>query len=420
MKDYTRLLMSLLNGGAGAALGAAAWGVGLPPAHAGGIAVGVFLLGEVWAERYARADAVTRLERERAKLQAQADDLVAQLTDVKRQMAQMAQTFEVSAAQRDARLVKEMKVIEGLVGKLAAGVHRERDTADETGVNQKPLRAPSADEPKLAVPIPQEPLCELSEMELLEVIRSALEDNRIDLYLQPVVTLPQRKTSYYEGLARLRSLDGDVIEPEQFIGVAERAGLMPIVDNLLLFRCIQIVRRLLKRHTKRPVFCNMSGHSLSDPDFFPQFLEFISENKKLAESLIFEFSQDTLRSITPEGEEHLKSLQVLGFQFSLDRVTNFDLDFSWLRRHNFKFLKVGVSALAETADGAPPEIAVENLLLLLEQQGITPIAERIEDEEAILNVLDYNIPFGQGYLFGVPRPIKRGFLDEAAEETDAA
>ena len=69
-----------------------------------------------------------------------------------------------------------------------------------------------------------------------DTIRASLEENRVDLYLQPIVSLPQRKLRYYEALSRLRAEDGSVIMPAQYIKVAAPAGLMSVVDNLLLFR----------------------------------------------------------------------------------------------------------------------------------------------------------------------------------------
>ena len=56
---------------------------------------------------------------------------------------------------------------------------------------------------------------------------------------------------------------------------------MSAIDNLLLFRCVQIVRRLAKNDRKVGIFCNISLASLGDEVFFPQFLEFLSENKDL-------------------------------------------------------------------------------------------------------------------------------------------
>jgi cyclic-di-GMP phosphodiesterase TipF (flagellum assembly factor) len=74
--------------------------------------------------------------------------------------------------------------------------------------------------------------------EIVAIIREAVDANRIDLYLQPILTLPQRKVRYYESMTRLRMPDGTLILPADFLKHAEAAGLMPQIDNLMLFRCV--------------------------------------------------------------------------------------------------------------------------------------------------------------------------------------
>ena len=82
---------------------------------------------------------------------------------------------------------------------------------------------------------------------IVELVDKAIEANRIDLYLQPIVTLPQRKVRHYEALSRLRTEDGEIVPAGDFIDTAESAGLMPKLDNLLLFRCVQLIRRTRRR-----------------------------------------------------------------------------------------------------------------------------------------------------------------------------
>ena len=82
--------------------------------------------------------------------------------------------------------------------------------------------------------------------------------------------------------------------PAQYIKVAAPAGLMSVVDNLLLFRCVQIVRRLTQKSREIGVFCNISGDTLADAEFFPQFLDYMQANRDLAGQIIFEFAQDAV------------------------------------------------------------------------------------------------------------------------------
>ena len=104
----------------------------------------------------------------------------------------------------------------------------------------------------------------------------------MDIYLQPVVTLPQRKMRFYEALTRMRTASGEQVMAEDFVPHAEAAGLMPKVDNLLLFRSVQVLRRLLMKDREIGVFCNVSGSTLRDPEFFSQFSDFMDANRALA------------------------------------------------------------------------------------------------------------------------------------------
>ena len=103
----------------------------------------------------------------------------------------------------------------------------------------------------------------------LDAVKDALRENRVDLHLQPIVNLPQRRVCFYEGFTRLRRPDGKLIMPGEFLAAAERANLLGVIDNMLLFRCVQIVRRLSERDRRVGVFCNVSMASLEDEQFFP-------------------------------------------------------------------------------------------------------------------------------------------------------
>ena len=129
---------------------------------------------------------------------------------------------------------------------------------------------------------------------LLDTIRDALDGNRVDVYLQPVVSLPQRKPSYYETYSRLRDVNGALLEPSKYIAVAESAELVTAIDNNLLFRCVQLVRKSQRRKLNFAFFCNISKYTLEDTSFFPEFIEFMQDNTELAENLIFEFGHADL------------------------------------------------------------------------------------------------------------------------------
>ncbi len=316
-----------------------------------------------------------------------------ELEDAREKMTDVSLALAKKTELQEKKMVGELQIIEGLIREFAGSIaNRAKRESPQSAV--EPNRTPAVRSNGLSDPV------------MLEMIRRSLEENRVDLYLQPVVSLPQRKVRFYEALSRLRSDDGTVIMPAQYIKVAAPAGLMSVVDNLLLFRCVQVVRRLTQKQREIGVFCNISGHTLADTEFFPQFLDFMHHNRDLAGQIVFEFDQASVLSARASEEANLRYLSGLGFRLSMDQVKKLDLDFAKLKRLGFSFLKVRAETLISGMKSAQAAVAAEDLKDLLARNGINLIAERIEEEKSVVQLLDFQVDFGQGYLFGEPRPIR--------------
>ena len=261
---------------------------------------------------------------------------------------------------------------------------------------------------------------------ILDAVKDALRENRVDLHLQPIVNLPQRRTCFYEGFTRLRRADGRVIMPTEFLAAAERANLLGVIDNLLLFRCVQIVRRLSERDQRIGVFCNISMASLEDDQFFSTFLDFMRENRDMAHAMIFEISVRAFRARSAIATRNMSRLKELGFRFSLDKGDGLNFDLPELQAAGVKFVKINGDRLLEelTPGGERPisnitrDIAPEDVPALFVRYGIDLIAEKVENEKSVIEILEFEIPYGQGHVFGAPRPIKGSLQDETAPPPD--
>jgi cyclic-di-GMP phosphodiesterase TipF (flagellum assembly factor) len=263
-----------------------------------------------------------------------------------------------------------------------------------------------------------EPL--LDEIPLINELRQSIESNRIELYLQPIMTLPQRRVRYYEAFTRLRNESGSLLMPGDYISLAESAGIMSVIDNVMLYRSVQVLRRLEQRSGARGVFCNISAHSLLDPEFFPEFLSFMEQNQTLSESMYFEFTQSMLNHAGHVERESLAALSDLGFQLSLDQVTNLDLDFQALQAFGFRFLKLDADILLDGMKQVNAQIHAADIRSYLERYGIKLIISKIEDERTLAGVLNYNIKLGQGFLFSEPRPVRPEVFGDAGDAEAAA
>ncbi len=313
-------------------------------------------------------------------------------------------------------VVAEVKVLQSLVERL----YSARSTAPEPAAAPSPSAASSvASKPAApAAPatngaaagggsLPMPPVAEgLGEQEILDLVREGLRANAVELALQPIVSLPQRKRRFFECFSRVRTHDGGVIVPEQYLEVAERHGLVTAIDNLLLFRCIQTLRRIRKSNANVGFFLNISPNTLADRGFFRDFIQLMSQNIELAPALVFEFPQRALAQADDSLWRDLDRLAQMGFRFSIDQVTDLDLDAATLSGRHFRFLKLEAARVTQAARsgllGNDPKL----LKRTLDSYAIDLIVERIETEPMLLEVLDLHVDFGQGFLFGEPRIAK--------------
>lgn len=329
--------------------------------------------------------------------------LTGRVAHAEQQSTDLKKAFELEVAARREAIVQEMRGLEGMIQNLSKKF--------ETRLNT--VRAHTNDVP-------------LDDASVLDAVKEALRENRVDLHLQPIVNLPQRRTCFYEGFTRLRRADGKVIMPTEFLAAAEKANLLGVIDNMLLFRCVQIVRRLSERDRRIGVFCNVSMASLEDDQFFSSFIEFMRENRDLSHAMIFEISVRSFQQRSDIAARNMGRLKELGFRFSLDKGMGLNLDLPELQAAGVKFVKINGERLLEelTPGGERPisaisrNIAAEDVPALFVRYGIDLIAEKVEIEKSVIEILEFEIPYGQGHVFGAPRPIKGSLQDETAPPPD--
>ena len=285
--------------------------------------------------------------------------------------------------------------------------------ADEPAA-EPPARksAPAVAEPEIEVPVVAEKLESnpIDSGEMLEIMSQAIEAGRVDLYLQPTVTLPDRRPCYFEALTRIRTKTDSLILPGSYLPVAEGSGLIPLIDNVLLVKSVQTLRRLGPDSPIKGVFCNISVKTLLDPEFFPELVEFMEENAGLSDNLIFELTQAGLMSLNDAELGALDTLAALGYGFSLDHVGDLDLDFIGMRDRAFRFVKVGAKAFLDGMKSG--SFSGADLKRALDDFDMKLIVEKVEDEFQVAKLLDDGVDLAQGYLFGKPKPMSPALFRE--------
>lgn len=390
------LFLLYLAAGAGVGYGIFTFtGVGLPLSIAGG-AITSAVLGQI--HLLARAGAASRKFDDRmASVEKSVTAVTRTVNVLEARTDVVEQTLKQEMGEQRERLAREMQELQSLIDRLTRTF--EKQLAERTGE-------------RLVSPV---------EDAILRDVRDALRDGRVDLHLQPIVSLPQRRVSFYEGFTRLRRADGSLILPADFLDAARRANLMGTIDNFMLFRCVQIVRRLAERDRRVGVFCNIASASLEDPGLFPLVLEFMTENRDLSGAVIFELRADKFESRSAVMRANMEKLATLGFRFSIDHATSLALDLPRLQGAGVRFVKMNGNQLIEQLRDPQGERPVSNInrriegsevSAVLSRYAITLVAEKIEDEASVLQILEYEIPYGQGHVFGAPRPIKASLMED--------
>lgn len=339
-------------------------------------------------------------------------EFVSEMKVLQTLLAQVAAKSSVRGAADSAKAVNEAewRAEESRMANyqaLSHGALKDEETGEVIGAppggtssGDEPLFTPApgagtaSERPEIAVPTVSE-----TRDQILNIMHHALEENRVDLYLQPVVSLPSRKVCYYEAFSRVRDDAGHIIFPRQYLPVIEEAGLIGTLDNLLLFRCIQTIRRLGARRPGIKFFCNISPASLEDEEFFPQFVDFMLNNDDLANRLVFEFAETDIARQSNDVMRQLNAMGRKGFALSMDQVTDMTFNFSDLAERYIRFVKID----ARTMLSRSRDIHPGDLREAFRRFQIELIVEKIEDEKTVLNLLDHNVGYGQGFLFGEPR-----------------
>jgi len=380
-------------------------------------------------------NAVSMRLRDRTDVGGQIADLSRGTADLARQIAEFGRRLAAiegrvtsansAGAERMQDVVEEINELGVLVKQLAVSVANHDDmlaSRVSAPAEHPPASKPDHEPPKEApvsvesasiAPVAAAPSVAAVESapsrtraQILAAVKNAVEENRIDIYLQPMVTLPQRKVRFYEAVTRLRDDNDQILAADDFVSVAEAAGQIGRIDHMVMLRCVQVLRRLMVRNKEIGIFCNVAAATLGNPTTFAQCLDFLEANRALAPSFVLEFKQATFRNLGPIETEHLAALAQRGFRFSIDHVTDIRIEPRELADRGVRFIKVPAALLLDQGQTSVADIHPSDLSDLLGRFGIDLIAERIEGERAVVDLLDYDVRFGQGFLFAPPRPLR--------------
>lgn len=236
-----------------------------------------------------------------------------------------------------------------------------------------------------------------------EKLHEAVTRKHIDLFVQPIVTLPQRHIKYFELFGRLRLRAGTYLPAAEYMALAGEEKIINHLDTLLFTQGIKILHAQ-HQNGDIPVSCfiNLKPFTLRNTVFMHTLLKLLKRYRAIAPYLIFELHYQDFTLLSPGEIKILNGLAHIGCRFSLDHVPHIPEDVKTLHARHINFLKVTAETILKEGQGENGFSNVLSKKRNLDINGIDLIVERVEKERQVIEILDYDIKYGQGYLFGRP------------------
>ncbi|MGF1657685.1 MAG: EAL domain-containing protein [Verrucomicrobiales bacterium] len=240
----------------------------------------------------------------------------------------------------------------------------------------------------------------LQDSDIHSLVRSAMREKRLELWLQPVRRIAARQLQWCEALLRLRKEDGTIIAPGGFLTSAERYGMMPEIDMHVL----EMATNLLATTRLRALSVNVSATSIGD-EGFADVVRGLLESKKLeARRLIIEVTETACISNVTEAKRTLAALRQVGVRVAIDDFGSGFSSLAYLRDLPVDLLKIDGS-FVRGIDKEPlwRELvrAVKHISSIL---GVETVVECVETQEEFNAVEAIGVDYAQGYLIAHPRP----------------
>jgi diguanylate cyclase (GGDEF)-like protein len=234
-------------------------------------------------------------------------------------------------------------------------------------------------------------------------LRQALDDGRVEAYFQPVIRIADMTVVGAEALARIRTENGDLLLPDQFIDIAEDTGLIADLGSQVLNQALQSLASWNKKVAEPlSVAVNVSARQLSDPDF-PKMVGTTLLSNQLEPALVaLEFTESALIAANPVTETILEELQALGVRTGLDDFGTGFSSLAYLKRFPIDFLKIDRSFMTGLGTDDDDSAIITGTIALAHSLGLQVVAEGVETETQLHHLRQLQCDHAQGFHFSEP------------------
>jgi diguanylate cyclase (GGDEF)-like protein len=243
-----------------------------------------------------------------------------------------------------------------------------------------------------------------------EIIK-ALNDRRIFLVYEPIVEIGSRKTAFYECLMRARREDGGLVAVSEMVPLAERLGLVRLLDH----RVLELVLAELVAAPDLHVSLNVSAASTVDPDWWAALGARLRAHPDIGRRLTVEITETTAIQDIDDTRGFVARVKDLGCRIAIDDFGAGFTSFRNLRKLGVDIIKIDGAFVQNLCRSEDDRAFVHTLIDLAKRLGLETVAEWVQDEQAVAILADWGCDYIQGALVGLATGDKPWMKAKAAE-----
>ncbi|HXL29113.1 MAG TPA: bifunctional diguanylate cyclase/phosphodiesterase [Bradyrhizobium sp.] len=228
-------------------------------------------------------------------------------------------------------------------------------------------------------------------------IVTALNEGRIAMAFEPVVEARSRDTAFYECLVRMEQDDGQVLLAPDIVPVAEKLGLIRLVDH----RVLELVVAELAGSVNVQLSLNISPDTTMDPDWWASIESLMRAHPGVAERLIIEITETVAIQDIDGLRGFVTRLKNFGSRIAIDDFGAGYTSFRNLRKLGVDIVKIDGAFVQNIARSADDRAFVQTLIDLARRLEIKTVAEWVQDDESAALLRDWGCDYIQGRLIGL-------------------
>ncbi|MGE0754287.1 MAG: EAL domain-containing protein, partial [Alphaproteobacteria bacterium] len=236
------------------------------------------------------------------------------------------------------------------------------------------------------------------QMGLANYLLKAYKEDRLRLAYQPVIESKTGKTAHYEALLRLISHTGKISSAGALIPVAEKMGLIDIIDTMVMEKVIQELRN----SPNVTLALNVSNETTENSTWLEKAAALLKETPEIAPRLIVELTETAIHRDLRRTAYFVASLQSMGCQVALDDFGSGYTSFRQLKALSVDMVKIDGIFIKDIAHSADNQFFVKTLLDFAQGFGLKTVAEFVENGEITKILMELGVDYMQGYYFGKP------------------